>query len=181
MLCDRSCYLNNRSLLERIGTDHSSRDLAGDGNEGHAVEQRVGEAADEIGGARTGGRNAYTRKARGSSVALGGEDAALLMTRKDVTDDVGAREGLMDLHGRAAGIGEDIGDTLPLKGFYEYVGSFSRFVGSKSRNKKFRGAGGGGGGEGGNGNRRWFGGGVRIREGTRDPEVMGMNGFVGKM
>lgn len=55
MFRDRTRYLHDRRLLERVGTYHPARDLAGDGNERDAVEQRVGETADEVGGSGAGG------------------------------------------------------------------------------------------------------------------------------
>lgn len=65
------------------------------------------------------------------------------MARKDVPDDVGARERLVDLQRSTAGVGEDIGDTLAFKSFNEDISAFSGFARGKSGNKSFRGGGGG--------------------------------------
>ena len=44
MFCDRSCYLNNGRLLERISTDHPSRDLPRYGNQGYAIKHGISKA-----------------------------------------------------------------------------------------------------------------------------------------
>ena len=135
MLRDGSSYLNNRRFLEGVGADHAAGDLAGDRDDRDAVEERVGEAADEVGGARAGGGDADPGEAGGARVALGGEDAALLVAREDVADGGGARERLVDLHRRAAGVGEDVRHALPLQRLHEDVRALARLVGAKSGNE----------------------------------------------
>lgn len=106
--------------------------LAGDGDNGDAVKHGVRKAADEVGGSGTGGGDADAGKARGAGIALGGENAALLVAGEDVLDDVGAGEGLVDLHGGAARVSEDVGDALALQGLHEDIGAFAGLVGAKS-------------------------------------------------
>lgn len=87
MLCDGASYLDDGGFLEGVGADHAAGDLAGDGDEGGAVEEGVGEAGDEVGGAGAGGGDADAGEAGGARVALGGEDAALLVAGEEVADD----------------------------------------------------------------------------------------------
>lgn len=57
------------------------------------------------------------------------------MAGEDVADGVGASEGLVDLHGRASGVGEYVGDAHALQGFHQDVRAFSGLVGAKSRSE----------------------------------------------
>ena len=86
MLSDGTCYLDDGGFLEGVCADHAAGDLAGDGDEGDAVKQGVGEAGDEVGGAGAGGGDADAGEAGRAGVALGGEDAALFVAREDVAD-----------------------------------------------------------------------------------------------
>lgn len=112
MLGDGSGYLNNRRFLKRVRTDHATRDLASDGDEGDGIEKRVGQTADEIGCARTGSGDADAGPACGARVAFGGEDLALFVAEEVIDDDWGTGKSLVDLHGSAAGVSEDVGDSL---------------------------------------------------------------------
>lgn len=56
------------------------------------------------------------------------------MARENAPD-VGARERLVDLNGRATRISKDCGDTLAFQGFHDNVSTFSRLVWSKSGRK----------------------------------------------
>ncbi|CAI0446515.1 unnamed protein product [Linum tenue] len=143
--CNLRPFLNNRSLLKCVGSNHAARHLAGNGDEWDTVEERVGEAADEIGGPGAGGGDADARLAGGTSVAFGGENSALLVAGKDVSDGSGASESLVDLHGSTARVGEHIGDSLALESFHEDVGTLPGLVGGKSRDRKRRIYGGDGG------------------------------------
>lgn len=78
--------LHDGSFLKCVCANHSARDLAGNRDNGDAVKERVGEAAHEVGGAGAGGGYADAGEAGGARVALGGEDAALLVAREDVAD-----------------------------------------------------------------------------------------------
>mmetsp|Transcript_25361 Transcript_25361/g.80239 ORF Transcript_25361/g.80239 Transcript_25361/m.80239 type:complete len:343 (+) Transcript_25361:206-1234(+) len=92
-----------------------------DGHHGHRVEHGVSEASDQVCGARAGGGNAHTHPAGTLGVALGGKHLALLVAAEDVGDGFGAGESLVDLHGRAARVGEEHVNALPLKGLHENV------------------------------------------------------------
>lgn len=127
--------------MERVRTDHSARNLAGDGNKWDAIEQGISEAADKVGGAWAGGGNAHPREARGASVALRCKNSALLVAGKDVADDRGARQSLVNFHGGAARIGEDGVHTKALEGLDEDISAFTRRVGSKSGDERLWGGG----------------------------------------
>lgn len=123
MFSDGASYLDDGGFLEGVGADHAAGDLAGDGDEGDGVEESVSEAADEVCGAGAGGGDADAGKAGGAGEGLGGEDLTLLVAEEVVGDGGGAGEGLVDLHGGAAGVGEDVGDALALEGLDEDVGA----------------------------------------------------------
>ena len=140
MLGDGSADFDDWGFLEGVGADHAAGDLAGDGDKGNGVHHGVGEAGDEVGGAGAGGGDADAGEAGGAGKALGGEGAALLVAREDVADHGGARQRLVDLHRRAAGIGEDGGHALALERLDEDVGALAGLAGGGAA------AGGGGGG-----------------------------------
>jgi len=131
--------------LEGVGANHAAGDLTGDGNEGDAVEEGVGQAAHEVGGAGTGGSDADAGEAGGSRIALSGEHTALLVAREHVADGGGARERLVDLHGRATGVGKNVSDALALKRLHEDVGALAGLLEAEAREKGFGGGGFGGG------------------------------------
>ena len=56
--------------------------LAGDGHHGHAVHVGVGDAGDQVGGARTRGGQADPHLARGAGVAVGRVAGALLVAAR---------------------------------------------------------------------------------------------------
>ena len=86
MLGDGARDLHDRSFLKCVCANHAAGDLAGDRDNGDAVQERVGEATHEVGGAGAGGGYADAGEPRGARVALRGEDAALLVAREDVAD-----------------------------------------------------------------------------------------------
>lgn len=91
------------------------------------------------------------------------------MAREAVLYDGGARECLVDLHGRATRVSEYVGDSLALQSFDEDIGAFSGLVRGKSGNDclRFRNNGGcGGGGGGGDIGRRGSWVGLRYRTGN---------------
>ena len=98
-------------LLEGAASGHRLGPLAGDGDQGAGIDIRVGDGRHQVGRTRSAGRHAHAGLAGGAGVALGGETAALFVTGKDGADlRLGQR--LMDLHARAAGVGEDDFATL---------------------------------------------------------------------
>jgi len=146
MLCDGTCYLNDGGFLEGVGANHAAGDLTGNGNEGYAIEEGVGQAAHEVGGAGTGGSDADAGEAGGSRVALSGEHTALLVAREHVADGGGTRERLVDLHRRSTRVRENILDALALKRLHEDVGALAGLLEAEARCEGFGGGGFGGGG-----------------------------------
>ncbi|PKI53285.1 hypothetical protein CRG98_026313, partial [Punica granatum] len=122
--------------------------LTRDGNNGDAVERGVSKAADQVGGPGARSSYAHSRKAGGTGIAFGSENATLLVTGKDIPDSVGAGEGLVDLQGRPSRVCEDVADALPLEGLHDDVGAFAGLVGGKSGDEGGIGGGGRGGGAG---------------------------------
>lgn len=143
MLRDGSGYLYNGGFLERVGSDHPPGNLAGDGDEGDAVQHCVGETAHQVGRAGAGGGYADTGEARGPRVALGGEDTALLVAGKHVADGWRACQSLVDLQGSAAGVGEHVRHAFPLQSLHQDVGAFAWLIGGEARGEGLDGGGGG--------------------------------------
>ena len=68
---------------------------------GHGIHVGVGDAGDQVGGARAAGGHADAGPAGGAGVAAGGERAALLVARQDRADLLRAGQRLVDFHARA--------------------------------------------------------------------------------
>ena len=96
------------SFLEGVGADDAGAHLAGDGQDGDAVELGVGDRGHQVRGPRTAGGHADADLARAPRVALGGKPAALLVPRQDHAELVAEpREGLVQGDARAARIGKN--------------------------------------------------------------------------
>lgn len=80
-----SPHLHDGRLLEGVAADELARHLAGDGHQRHRVEQRVGQAGDQVGGARARGGNAHAHAASHLGVPLGRKDLALRAGRPGQT------------------------------------------------------------------------------------------------
>ncbi len=101
--------------------------LPGDRDQGNRVELRVRQAGDQI--ERTGPRCGHDHPglACHPRVALGREDAALLVARQDRPDPVPIpRQGLMHRHAGPAGVGKNDLDSVPYQRFDQNVGSGCR-------------------------------------------------------
>ena len=108
MLGDGPADLDDRRFLEGVGADDRRADLAGDGDERHGIHLGVGQAGDEVGGARAAGGHAHADLAGAAGVALGREAAALLVPRQDGAQPVAdAGQRLVNRHAGPAGIGEN--------------------------------------------------------------------------
>ena len=86
VLGDRPADLDHGRFLEGVGADDVRGDLAGDRDDRQRVHLGVGETGDEVQGTRARSRHDDARLAAGSGVALGGEDAPLLVPRQDRPD-----------------------------------------------------------------------------------------------
>src|SRR5579859_797412 len=116
--CDRRGDIDHVCFLEGVCPEEVGEDLAGDTYDGGAVDHRVGEAGDEVGGAGTAGGE-YDAGAPGSAgIALCGVDAALFVADKDMVESVAVViESVIDRHDRAAGVAEDGVDAFGEEGF----------------------------------------------------------------
>ena len=114
VLHDRQRDPEDVDFLEGVGAHQRRADLAGDRDHRHAVEEGVGDAGDEVGRARPGGREADAGLAGDPAIGVGGERRGLLVADQDV---VQARTGqrVVDRHDRAARIAEDVLDALALQ------------------------------------------------------------------
>jgi hypothetical protein len=72
--------------LKSISSDHSPGNLTGDGNKRNTVKHGISESTDEVSSTGTGGSDANTGEAGGTSITLCGENSTLFVTWKDVTD-----------------------------------------------------------------------------------------------
>ncbi len=120
VLHDRHGHADDVRLLKRTATDHVLVHLTGDGHQRAGVEISVGDGGNEIRCARAGGAHAHAGFAGGAGITFRGEAAALFMAGEDRAD-LGLRERLMDLHARAARIGEDRFHASALEGFDKNV------------------------------------------------------------
>lgn len=125
MLGDGAGDLHYWSLLECVRTDHAAGNLPRDGDHRDGVEKSVGERGDEVGGPRAGGGDADPDAAGRAGVTRGRERLSLLVAEEVVGDEWRACQRLVDLHGRAAGVGEDVGDAAALEGLDEDVGALA--------------------------------------------------------
>ncbi len=110
-------------LLEGVGAEDFGGDLAGDGDEGNAVQHGCCEAGDEVGGAGAGGGHADAGAAGGAGVAIGHVGGALLVADEDVVDGGEFAEGVVDGEDGAAGVAEDGGGAFAGEGGPEDFGS----------------------------------------------------------
>ena len=116
MLHDRQRHANHVCFLEGTAADHRLGYLAGDGDQGAGIDIGVSDGCYQIGCAGTAGCHAHAGPAGGPGIAFGGEAAALFVTGQDGAN-LRLRERLVDLHARAAGVGEDDLAALALQCF----------------------------------------------------------------
>jgi len=121
VLHDRQGHAEEVGFLEGGATDELLVDLAGDADQRDAVHVRVGDRGDEIRRAGTGGGHAHAGLAGRARVTVRHEGAALFVTGQDGADLLGAGEALVELHGRAARVGEDRVDAEVLEASHHDV------------------------------------------------------------
>ncbi len=100
------------AFLEGVVADQMRRHLPGEDDDRDRVAQRVGEAGDGIGGARSRGDEDGADLAGRARIAFGGVHRALLVPHQDVLHLVLLKQGVVDRQHRAAGIAEQVLDTL---------------------------------------------------------------------
>ena len=99
----------------------SEPDLAGEGDHRRPVEVGVGDAGDEVGGARAEGGHGHRAAARQAAVDVRHERGALLVAGGDVADARVIRERLEDVHRLLAGHREDVLAALRLEAIDEQL------------------------------------------------------------
>ena len=119
VLHHRQRHSKHIGLLERTASDHFLRHLAGDRDERNRVHEGVCDAGDKVRGTGAGSGHANSNLAGHTSIALGGENPALLVAWKNGADFFCFGESLMDRHRAATGIGENNLHTLALEAFNE--------------------------------------------------------------
>ena len=109
------------AFLERVGADEVRRHLPRDADQRDRVEQRVGQAGDDVGGAGARGHQQHADLARRAGIALGGMGRTLLVAHQDVLDVVLAVERVVDRQHGAAGVAEQRGDALVLQRLHDHL------------------------------------------------------------
>lgn len=115
VLDDRHGHAEHVQFLERIGAQQGRGDLAGQAHHRYRIEHRIGDAGDQIGGARAGGGHAHADPAAGTGVPVGGEGGALFVTDQDVLEP-GIHQGVVERHDGAARITEQRFHALGFQG-----------------------------------------------------------------
>ena len=123
MLHHRQRHPEKVGLLERHLADELRHDLTRDRHERDGVHVRVRDRRNEVRRARPAGRHAHADLAGRPRIALRGEGAALLVPRQDHADLVRARQRLVELLGRAPGVGEHHLDPLADEALDDGVGA----------------------------------------------------------
>ena len=103
-------------FLKGIGAKNLRRNLAGDGDDGNAVQHGRCKPGDKVGCAGAAGGHADPDLATGAGVAVGHVGGTLLVPYKDMVDRGELAQGVVDGQDGAAGITEHGGDTFAGKG-----------------------------------------------------------------
>ena len=86
MLGDGARDLHDGRFLKCVYANHAAGDLAGDCDNGDAVQECVDKATHEVGGAGAGGRATDADLAGDARIAFCGEAGVLFVTHEDVTN-----------------------------------------------------------------------------------------------
>ena len=100
------------AFLERVVADEMRRHLSGDDDERDRIAQRIGQAGDRVGGARSGGDQHGADLAGRARITLGRMHGALLVPDQDVVHFVLLKQGVVDRQHRATGIAKKVLDAL---------------------------------------------------------------------
>ncbi len=115
VLDDRQGQPEHVQFLERVGAQQRGGDLAGDADHRHRIQHRIGDAGDQVGGARAGGGDADADPATGTGETVGGQGGALLVADQDVLQP-GIHQGVVERHDGAARIAEQRMHALGFQG-----------------------------------------------------------------
>ena len=107
-------YLNNWCLLESIGTDHPPGYMTNNHHDWDVIKRFIHEATQNIFAVGTRVEDANPWMAGFTGITFDSEDAALLLSRQHILNDVGASQGFMNLRGCSTWICEYVFHTLPL-------------------------------------------------------------------
>ena len=120
MFCNSATDFYDRRLLKSVGANHRCPDLAGDRNQGNAVQFSIRYSRDEIRRSGSAGCNADTSIAGGTRVTLRRKPTTLLVSRKDGSQ-IGmvSAQRLMQWHACAARVGENQGNTVVYQAAYD--------------------------------------------------------------
>ncbi|CAH2600075.1 protein of unknown function [Rhodovastum atsumiense] len=111
-------------FLEGVVADQVRRHLAGEADDGNAVQQRIHQSGHRIGGARAAGHQHHAHLAGGAGIALGGVHGRLFMAHQDVADGVLLEQRIVDRQDRSAGVTEYDLYTLILERTQENLGAW---------------------------------------------------------
>ncbi|KAG0925239.1 hypothetical protein G6F32_013627 [Rhizopus arrhizus] len=114
-------------LLEGVGAQQRRGDLAGDADHRHRIQHRIGDAGDQVRGARAGSSHADADLAAGAGEAIGGQRSALLMAHQDVLQRR-IHQRVVERHDGAAGIAEQRADAFG----FQRLGQPARAIGRRA-------------------------------------------------
>ena len=108
VLGDRPTDFDDGRFLKGVGSNHRMRNLAGNRDEGNAVQFGIGQRRDQIRRSRTARCHADTDSTRRACYALCRESAPLFMSGQNGAQLVGETgQRLVKRHARPARIGKD--------------------------------------------------------------------------
>ena len=113
-------------LLECVLADERARDITGDRDDGHGVQEGGADAGDEVGRAGSGGAHAHADPSGDPCVAVGGVSAALLVADEHVTQLRVVAEDVVQRQDHAARIREEDIDSLAQERLAQDVGADAR-------------------------------------------------------
>ena len=122
VLDDRQGHAEHVQFLERVGAHQVRGHLPGDADHRHRIQQRVGDAGDEVRRAGARGRDANADATAVARVAVRGQRGRLLMPHQHVLHRA-AEQGVVEGHDAAARIAEEGIDPFGLERLHQPLGS----------------------------------------------------------
>jgi hypothetical protein len=112
VLGDRLRDADDVGLLKGVAPHHRPRDLAGDSDHRGVVHVRRGQTGHQVGCPGTGGGDAHTGPAAGSSISVRRMSRGLLVPHQHVAEAGILGQGVIERHDRPAGVAEEDVDAL---------------------------------------------------------------------
>ena len=107
MLCDRHTHADDVNLLKAVSADLAAPDIARDCHDRHRIQICGGDAGNEIGRARTGGRHHDADLSGCAGIAVSGVCRALLVCRQHAANGIAAEvQRVKQIRHLSAGIAE---------------------------------------------------------------------------